>query len=372
VKRREFITLLGSAAAAWPLAARAQQATLQVGFLYPGPQAAASPRIAAYSSGLQAGGIRPDQVNIIARVTGGDAAPLAPMAADLVARKVDLIAAISPAAVRAAQAASATIPIVAGDLESDPVASGFAASITRPGGNITGVFLDFPDFSKKWLEALKEAVPQMAQVAVFWDPATGPMQRQAVEAAAQTLNLKLAILQVTTRADFEPALQSATQRGAEALVMLSSPVIGANSKLLAGLTLAHRLPAVTLFTDFARDGGLMAYGPNLLGILRQEGVMDRQNPARGEARGNAHREADQVRVRIESQNGGAAGHYRSSIGAAARRRGDRIELLQCECPLLAQSGRIEVGSRMSGLGGKADIARRTGDVCYDPKRTQRK
>src|SRR5205807_3211681 len=187
VRRREFMSLIAGAAATWPLAAHAQQPTFQVGFLYPGPQAAASPRIAAYSSGLQAGGIRPQQVDIIARMTDGDAAPLAPMAADLVARKVDVIAAISPAAVRAAQAATATIPIVAGDLESDPVASGFAASIARPGGNITGVFLDFLDFSKKWLEALKEAVPQMAQVAVFWDPATGPMQRQAVEAAAQTL-----------------------------------------------------------------------------------------------------------------------------------------------------------------------------------------
>jgi putative ABC transport system substrate-binding protein len=133
MKRRAFITLLGGAAA-WPLAARAQQPTFQVGFLYPGPQAAAPPRIAAYSSGLQAGGIRPEQVNIVARVTGGDAALLAPMAADLVARKVDLIEAVSPAAVRAAQAATAAIPIVAGDLESDPVASGFAASVARPGG----------------------------------------------------------------------------------------------------------------------------------------------------------------------------------------------------------------------------------------------
>jgi len=117
------------------------------------------------------------------------------------------------------------------------------------------------------------AVPQTANVAVFWDPATGPMQRQAVEAAAQTLNLKLAVLQVQTRADFEAAFQSVTQRGGEALVMLSSPIIGANSKLLAGLALAHRLPAVTLFTDFARDGGLMAYGPNLLGFFRQGGVL---------------------------------------------------------------------------------------------------
>ena len=105
MRRREFIGVLAGAAATWPLAARAQQSTFQVGFLYPGPQAAASPRIAAYSSGLQAGGIRPQQVDIIARMTDGDAAPLAPMAADLVARKVDVIAAISPAAVRAAHGA---------------------------------------------------------------------------------------------------------------------------------------------------------------------------------------------------------------------------------------------------------------------------
>jgi putative ABC transport system substrate-binding protein len=273
LKRRELITLLGGAAVAWPLSAGAQQPTFQVGFLYPGPQSAVPPRIAAYSSGLRAGGIRPEQVSIVARATGGDAALLAPMAADLVARNVDLIEAVSPAAVRAAQAATAAIPIVAGDLESDPVASGFAASVARPGANITGVFLDFPDFSKKWLEALKEAVPQIARAAVFWDPATGPMQRRAVEAAGQTLNLKLAILQVQTREDFESAFQSATQQGAEALLMLSSPVIGANTKLLGGLTLAHRLPAVTLFTDFARDGGLMAYGPNLLGVFRQGGVL---------------------------------------------------------------------------------------------------
>jgi putative ABC transport system substrate-binding protein len=140
-------------------------------------------------------------------------------------------------------------------------------------GNVTGVFLDFPDFSKKWLEALKEAVPQIAHLAVFWDPATGPMQRQAVEAAARALNLKLGILEVQAREDFDSAFQSATQQGAQALLMLSSPVIGANTKVLGSLTLAHHLPAVTLFTDFARDGGLMAYGPNLLGVFRQGGVM---------------------------------------------------------------------------------------------------
>ncbi len=274
--RREFIALVGSSALASPFPAGAQQAAkiLQIGFLYPGPRAAAPPRIKAVQTGLQAGGLRvPDQVTFIPSITDGDATLLAPMAADLVARKVDLILAISPAAVRAAQSATATIPIVAGDLESDPVANGFIASTRRPGGNITGVFLDFPDFSKKWLEALKETVPQVSLIAVFWDPGTGPIQLRAVEAAAQTLNLSLAVSEVRGRTDVEPAFQFATQQRAGGLLMLSSPLIGGNTKLLANLSVMHRLPAVTLFTDFARDGGLMAYGPNLLSYLRQEGIM---------------------------------------------------------------------------------------------------
>jgi putative ABC transport system substrate-binding protein len=275
IARREFIALLASAAA-WPGAAGAQRQTgvLQIGFLYPGPKMAAPQRISAFVSGLRAGGVsEPQQVTILPRVTDGDATLLAPMAADLVARQVDLIVAVSPSAVRAARAASTTIPILAGDLESDPVANGFAASIARPGGNITGVFLDFPDFSKKWLEALKEAVPSVLTFAVLWDPATGQAQLQSVKAAAVSLNLKLVVLDVRGLADVATAFQSAEREGAGALLMLSSPVIGGNTKMLAQLATTHKLPAVTLFTDFPRDGGLMAYGPNLLGVFRQQGVM---------------------------------------------------------------------------------------------------
>jgi putative ABC transport system substrate-binding protein len=272
--RRGFIALAG-AAALCPLPVAAQQSakTYQIGFLYPGPQAAAPPRIAAFSSGLEAGGVRSEQVTIIPRVTGGDRALLAPMAADLVARKVDLILAVSPAAIRAAQAATRKIPIVVSDLESDPVASGFIASNARPGGNITGCFLDFPDFSKKWLEALKEAVAQVSTVAVLWDRVGGPTQLKGVQTAAETLGVKLAILEMPGRADVELAFQSIVEQGAHALVMLPSPVIGANTKLLAELALTHRLPAVTVFPDFARNGGLMAYGPNLMAFFRQQGVM---------------------------------------------------------------------------------------------------
>jgi putative tryptophan/tyrosine transport system substrate-binding protein len=277
MRRRDFITTLGGAAAtaAWPLAARAQQAAkaLQVGFLYPGPQAAAVPRMAAYLSGLQAGGFRAEESTLIPRVTAGNSTLLAPMATELVASNVNLIMAVGPAAVRAAQAATSTIPIVANDLESDPVSSGFVASTARPGGNITGMFLDFPDFSKKWLEALKEGVPQLSNVAVLWDPATGPTQRNAIDAAARALGLSLAIVEIRERADFETAFQSATQQHVGGAVILSSPLVGANTKLLAELAGKYSLPAVTLFPDFARAGGLMAYGPDLLGMFKQIGIM---------------------------------------------------------------------------------------------------
>lgn len=276
MRRREFLGVLVGAAAAWPVAARAQQPAkvLQLGFLYPGPLAATPPRIAAVTSGLRAGGLRvPDQVVIISSITDGNAALLAPMATDLVARKVNVILAVGPEAVRAARAATTTIPIAAVDLESDPIVSGFITSYARPGGNVTGVFLDFPDFSKKWLEALKEAVPKISKVAVFWDPTSGPAQHQAINAAAQILNLKLVILEVRGVADVEPAFNSATKEGADALLMLSSPFISANTKLLAEQALSYRLPAITLFPHFARDGGLMGYGPNLLNYFRSVAIL---------------------------------------------------------------------------------------------------
>jgi putative ABC transport system substrate-binding protein len=278
MRRREFIAGLGGAAA-WPLVTRMAfsqpaRAPRTIGFLYPGPLAGAPPRIAALLSGLRAGGFRePEDVKIVARITEGDPTKLAPMAADLVAQNVDLLVPVSPAAVRALRLLTKAIPILAGDLESDPVSAGFIASVARPGGNLTGVFLDFPDFTKKWLEFLKEAVPDVASVAVFWDPTTGQVQYNAVEAAAKAMGLKLVTCELRGRAELDDAFARAHDRGANALLMLSSPFVGGNTKLLAERTLVEHVPAVTLFTDFARDGGLMAYGPNLLAFFRQEGVL---------------------------------------------------------------------------------------------------
>jgi putative tryptophan/tyrosine transport system substrate-binding protein len=154
-------------------------------------------------------------------------------------------------------------------LESDPIASGLISSFSHPGGQVTGVFFNFPEFSKKWLELLKEAMPQLSNVAVLWDPATGPMQMQGVEIAAKELNIKLEVVEVAGLANLDDSILAASDKGVDALLMLSSPTFGTNPERLAGLTVGLRIPAVTLFPDFARSGGLMAYGVSPVNIFRQ-------------------------------------------------------------------------------------------------------
>src|SRR5262245_22528352 len=145
IRRREFIRLLGGAAAAWPQLARAQQPSKvsRIGFLFPGTVAIAPIRIAAFREGLRAAGYRePEQIELIIRVTGGDPTRVAPMARELVERNVDILVPLSPAAVRATTSLTSTIPILAFDLDSDPIGSGLVKSLARPGGNVTGVFFD--------------------------------------------------------------------------------------------------------------------------------------------------------------------------------------------------------------------------------------
>ncbi len=193
---------------------------------------------------------------------------LSKLATDLVRSKPDVIIAVAPAGVRAAHEATATIPIVAIDLESDPIAAGFVAHLARPGGNITGVFLDFPELAGKWLEMLKEAVPKTSRVAVLWDAATGPAQVRAAETAARTLRLRLHVLQVRGP-DFEAAFRSAITDQAQALLVLSSPVLNTSRKEIVGLAIKNRLPSIMPFPDFADDGGLLAYGPHVSSMYGQ-------------------------------------------------------------------------------------------------------
>src|SRR5499427_997794 len=217
MRRREFISLIGSTAAAWPLAARAQQPKIpKLGFLYPGPSTVATTRIDAFLGGLRAAGYRvPEEVEFISRFANGDPTRLAPMAIELVDQNVDVIAAVSTPVALAVRATTATIPIVAFDLETDPVATGMIASLARPGGNITGLFFDFPEFRTKLLELLKEVVPSLSKIAVKWDPNSGPAQLKSIEVAAEAIKLKLEKLEVRNAAEMNQAFDTAKRAEAK-------------------------------------------------------------------------------------------------------------------------------------------------------------
>jgi putative ABC transport system substrate-binding protein len=275
VARRRLLAGVAGVLSGAPRITRAEGGRLaRIGFLYPGVTAVAAPRLDALRAGMKAAGYaEAAQAEIVVRAAEGDPTRMVPGAADLVAGKVDAIVAVSPSAVRAAKAATSTVPIVANDLESDPIASGFVASLARPGGNITGVFSDFPDFGMKWLELLKEAIPSLARAVVFWDPATGPTQLGAVQEAGRRLNVGLQVVEVPSIAALQDAFAKAAAMKPDAVVLLSSPIFGTNPKRIAELALSHRIAIATLFSEIARAGGLLSYGPNLMGTFQQTGTM---------------------------------------------------------------------------------------------------
>jgi len=199
-------------------------------------------------------------------------AELYDLARELVDLKVDVIHAAGPLALRAARGVTRAVPIVAHDLETDAIAEGYAASLARPGGNVTGVFLDFPEITSKWLELLRDAIPGLSRVAVFSDPAMPPAQRRAVEDAARALKLTVYMIEARGSADFEKAFMRARQAKVGAVLFLSSPAFGgANGRRLGELTLQHRFPAISLFRMLVESGGLMTYGPRVVELYRQEG-----------------------------------------------------------------------------------------------------
>jgi putative tryptophan/tyrosine transport system substrate-binding protein len=233
-------------------------------------------RAASFGHGLLAGSGAREGLEVVTRVAEEENDRLPGMAAELVGLGVQVIAAVSPSAVHAAYRATTTIPIVAVDLESDPVANGWAASLGRPGGNVTGIFLDLPELSAKCLQMLRETVPKLAKLGVLWDPATGSVPLQALEKVTGSLSLEMAVQEVRRAGDFEGAFRTIGSAEGTGLLMLPSPLFTSNLQLLADLSLAHRFPAITLFPEFARTGGLVAYGPDLTRLFRQAGALTRK------------------------------------------------------------------------------------------------
>jgi putative ABC transport system substrate-binding protein len=199
---------------------------------------------------------------IAVRSAGGTPEAFPALADELVQLKVDVIFATGPAATRAAKAATTTIPIVAIDLETDPVEAGWARNLGRPGGNITGLFLDFPSLAGKWLELLKEAAPAVARIGLLWDSTTGPAQLIAAKAAAPRFKLDPRVIEFRGADDLDVALDAGMRAGVRAIVLLSSPLVSTNSPQLADYAVKNRLPAISPFRRFAEAGGLLSYGPD--------------------------------------------------------------------------------------------------------------
>lgn len=267
--------LLLWAAMALPAAARAQgnPETAKIGFVYPGTSQLAPSRLDAFTKGIRASGYSALQIEIVTRIADGDPAKIAPMTAEVIGKGVSVFIATGPVGVHAVLALTKTLPVITTNFEEDPVLAGYARSIAQPSGNVTGVFLDFPNFAGKWIELLRECLPQLSYIGLIWDERTGRVQVDAIAAAAKPLDLKIDLLEIRERADYIDAFAVAKERGVGALILASSPLVPAAAKELADLSLRHKLPAITMFAEFPRTGGLISYGPNLQEANKQVGML---------------------------------------------------------------------------------------------------
>jgi putative tryptophan/tyrosine transport system substrate-binding protein len=272
IKRRAFIALIGGAAA-WPLAARAQQAAMPViGFLSGLSAPVTSKRIASFGQGLSETGYAVGRdVTVGPRMAEGYYDRLPALATDLVSRRVDLIAALGPSAALAAKAVTTSIPIVF-VVAFDPVQAGLVMSLNQPGGNVTGI--SFINLGGKRLELARELVPNVSVIAVV----TNPDSPDAVEElhdlqnAAKTIGQQLLVVPATSDRDFEAAFASIVQHRAGVLLIGADPFLLQSSDRLIALAAQHRIPAVYNTREFVAGGGLISYGASIPDAWRLAGV----------------------------------------------------------------------------------------------------
>ena len=259
--RRAFISGITLGLLAAPLAVEAQPAANKprIGML--GTNIINPAVYETFKQGLGQVGATEREVVIVQQHAAGVPSRVPARAADLIRDKVDVIFARGPVALAAAVEASKTILIVALDLESDPIALGYARTLARPGGNVTGVFLDLPELSAKQLQLFQEIVPGLSRVALVGDPIGNAAQFRVTERAAETLGVKVQAFEGRTAAELDAAMEAARRNGAGAVIIFSSPIVFDHRARIAVLGREKRLPTVSLFTEFAEAGGLLTYGP---------------------------------------------------------------------------------------------------------------
>jgi ABC-type uncharacterized transport system substrate-binding protein len=274
IERRKFLATLGGAAAAWPLAARAQQPTKlpTIGFFSAGSAAALGHWVAALVQRLrELGWSEGRTVAIEYRWADGRDERLSEIAAEFVQRRVDIIVTHSAAPVVAAKQATSTIPIVFA-LAADPLGTGLVASLARPGGNVTGLSFQSTDFAAKRLELLREVVPSLRRLAILanvGNPADA-LEMNEVQAAARALGLTVSPLEIRRAEDIAPAFDRLADR-AEFLFVCADPLLVSNRVRINILAAGAHLPTISSAREYVEAGGLMSYGPNIPDLFRRAG-----------------------------------------------------------------------------------------------------
>jgi putative tryptophan/tyrosine transport system substrate-binding protein len=273
MRRREFISLFGGAAAAWPFAARAQQPV--IGFLHSASLESNANFVEAFRKGLTESGFADGRnVTIEFRWANGQLDQLPELAADLVRRNVALIATpgSSPAAL-AAKAATTTIPIIFA-IGADPVSLGLVASLNRPGGNITGISFESTAIGAKALGMFRELVPRAERFAVIVNPdaAFTAAVIENMRAGAETLGLQVDVLQARTESEVEAAFAAAAQRRGTALLLGPDPLYTSRRVRIVAMAERYAVPAMYILREFAEAGGLISYGPDLTNACREAGA----------------------------------------------------------------------------------------------------
>jgi putative ABC transport system substrate-binding protein len=275
VRRRDFITLLGGAAAAWPMTVRAQQPAMPViGFLASPSRTFADFVLPAFRQGLKDNGyVEGENVAIEYRWAENQIDQLPALAADLVRRRVALIVAVAPEAALAAKAASTTIPIVFG-IGDDPVKIGLVTSLARPGGNLTGINFFSSELAAKRMELLHEMVPAAASVAVLADPTFTLTESQVrdAETAARAMGLQVQVLSASTSREINAAFTNFVRERPDVLYVGTSPFFISRRVQLTQLATRHAVPAIYSVRQYTEAGGLMSYGTSQTDAWRQMGV----------------------------------------------------------------------------------------------------
>jgi ABC-type uncharacterized transport system substrate-binding protein len=298
MRRRQFITLLGGAAAAWPLAASAQQSAIPViGFLDPASPDTFADHRRAFRQGLkEVGYVEGDNVAISYRWAENQIDRLPELASDLVSRQVALIATVSNGAF-AAKAATTSIPIVF-IVADDPVRLGLVASLARPGGNLTGINFLNAELTAKRLELLRELVPTASRVAVLVKPTSSFTEAplRDMDVAARAMGLQIQVFNASNSREIDAAFEAFARERPDALFVSPDPFFRSRRMQLTHLATRHAIPATYALRDYAEAGGLMSYGASLTDAYRQIGAYAGRI-LKGANRQPARRAVDQVRIR---------------------------------------------------------------------------